>query len=730
MSDDFNLATLWVPVVPEVSQVGKKIEDAGEEAKRKWSEKVKDFGKTITDDLQKAGDKTKDIFAKAGSDSSGAFADSFKDLGANQWGGIVRDLGKNLGDEFGAKIGDSLGDSLGNRFRDVLGNSSRAVGDFFDNVTKSADQVRGGIQSVHDVIASLNGGDVGSALSGISGAFDHISTLTSTVGIDINGLKGPLGDVLGTAGGIVGQFDSMKGGIQEFAGLTESLAPGISAALSSALGPLSIAATGLSLIIGGLPGIGGGLSQILAAPDPTQGFQSPIQGPPIEQTPAAQMPLPGQTQPAAPPPGAPPGVRYRASQGSLDPFSALLPPGMAPPDLSTPVPIAPADTGGMSTAPAPFTVPPHQAPPPVPPPTHFSAPSSVVAPSSVTGGVGSHGDLAAAGSRVGALYSLAGALEGTPYSQPLRNDCSGMVAQLAAVAVGLPPPSAGERFSTPNEGAWLASHGFQPGMGPEGSFRVGWNPAPGNAGHTAATLPGGEHAESGGRGGGFRVGRGAAGADDPQFSMHAWLPMDGSAPSTPRFGGADASGRSIPVGTEHDPLYVTHVSGGAGGAAGGSPFEGQGEQLAQGLGKGALEMLGLDGSVFGGKSPLDFGAVKLGMGALSWGIGKARALSGQGTDGASMPALGGGGGGSMLGGLGGLIPSAGAMISAGAQPGPGGSLGISGAGPAPGPVAPVVNNDNSLHIHSPVGNPTPWIQQGQFEQNSRSYGISSGLPKT
>lgn len=45
---DFNLATLWVPVVPETSQVGQKIEDAGDEAKRRWTDKVKDFGKTIS----------------------------------------------------------------------------------------------------------------------------------------------------------------------------------------------------------------------------------------------------------------------------------------------------------------------------------------------------------------------------------------------------------------------------------------------------------------------------------------------------------------------------------------------------------------------------------------------------------------------------------------------------------------------------------------------------------
>lgn len=141
------------------------------------------------------------------------------------------------------------------------------------------------------------------------------------------------------------------------------------------------------------------------------------------------------------------------------------------------------------------------------------------------GSLSSRADFTTGGSRVAALYAVANSLQGTPYSQQIRNDCSGMVNQLAAAAVGLPAPPAGSRFNTTNEGDWLMSHGFQPGVGPPGSFRVGWNPLPGNAGHTAATLPGGENAESGGSHGNFLVGPGAAGANSPQFPLHAYLPM-------------------------------------------------------------------------------------------------------------------------------------------------------------------------------------------------------------
>jgi hypothetical protein len=99
------------------------------------------------------------------------------------------------------------------------------------------------------------------------------------------------------------------------------------------------------------------------------------------------------------------------------------------------------------------------------------------------------------------------------------------MAQLAAAAVGLPLPTGGDRFNTTNEAQWLQPNGFQDGRGGPGDFRVGVNPLPGNSGHTAATLPGGEHAESGGGAGGFTVGPNAVGADSGHFPRHFYLPM-------------------------------------------------------------------------------------------------------------------------------------------------------------------------------------------------------------
>lgn len=212
------------------------------------------------------------------------------------------------------------------------------------------------------------------------------------------------------------------------------------------------------------------------------------------------------------------------------------------------------------------------------------------------GSLNSPADIAAGGNRVAALYATAAALEGTPYSQALRNDCSGMVAQLASAAVGLPPPDASQRFNTVNEGQWLQSHGFRMGQGPPGSLRIGWNPLPGNAGHTAATLPGGENAESGGSGGGFRVGPDAAGSNSPQFTQHAWLPMSATPYQTYDGGGMLMPGTTIAVNNTGMPEHVIpqgmpNIAAGIG--SGPAPGPGAGQPFSS-VGQGATAIGGAE----------------------------------------------------------------------------------------------------------------------------------------
>jgi len=127
------------------------------------------------------------------------------------------------------------------------------------------------------------------------------------------------------------------------------------------------------------------------------------------------------------------------------------------------------------------------------------------------------------GGGVGPDVMAAEQMVGTAYSQGARNDCSGMVGRVVNAALGIP---GGGLPTTQNMGEWLAARGFQPGIGGPGTISVGWynhGSAP-NDGHTAMTLSDGENAESGGSHGNFLIGAGAAGASNPEFDHHMFLP--------------------------------------------------------------------------------------------------------------------------------------------------------------------------------------------------------------
>lgn len=170
----------------------------------------------------------------------------------------------------------------------------------------------------------------------------------------------------------------------------------------------------------------------------------------------------------------------------------------------------------------------------------------------------------------------------TPYAfggySPRGIDCSGLVAQAVEIYLGL-PMSGGHPMDTGNEGSWLAAHGFQQGLGPAGSFRVAfYNGGPGG-GHTALTLPDGTNAESGGSGGGVRLGGGAAGADSSEFTDHWFLPPR-EVVSPAGYGGTGGGGSGGYGG----------AGGGSGGSGGGYGGAGGGDSAAAaGLGGGAWD---------------------------------------------------------------------------------------------------------------------------------------------
>ncbi|MCF3941317.1 tape measure protein [Gordonia tangerina] len=124
---------------------------------------------------------------------------------------------------------------------------------------------------------------------------------------------------------------------------------------------------------------------------------------------------------------------------------------------------------------------------------------------------------------------------------------SGAMSAFARLAAGLNP--FGGRFSTATMGDYLVKLGAKLGRGPAGTMRFGWvNGGPGG-GHTAGTLPDGSNVEMGGSYGGGKLG-GSVGADDPQFTDHAYMVVKNSnkyaAPGESSYEDSIASGSSLP----------------------------------------------------------------------------------------------------------------------------------------------------------------------------------------
>ncbi|ALI26569.1 putative EXPORTED PROTEIN [Mycolicibacterium fortuitum] len=141
---------------------------------------------------------------------------------------------------------------------------------------------------------------------------------------------------------------------------------------------------------------------------------------------------------------------------------------------------------------------------------------------------------------------------------PQGADCSGAMSYLVNAALGMPQDS---RMATGNAAEWLAARGFVKGEGGPGTLRIGWKNGGPGGGHMAGTLPDGRNVEQGGSVGEFTVGGGAAGAADPQFTNHMYLPLDALYPDGQPSG---SGGRFGAMG------YGSSGGGGGSGSSGGS----------------------------------------------------------------------------------------------------------------------------------------------------------------
>lgn len=124
----------------------------------------------------------------------------------------------------------------------------------------------------------------------------------------------------------------------------------------------------------------------------------------------------------------------------------------------------------------------------------------------------------------------AASIAGTPYQLGVGPfDCSGLVANTVEQYTGtrgriMPGNDPAHPMSTGTEGEWLTSMGLSLGVGGPGTLRVGWETVTDAGGHTAMTLPDGTNLEAAGSKG-VVTGKAARGADDPLFTIHAFLPF-------------------------------------------------------------------------------------------------------------------------------------------------------------------------------------------------------------
>ena len=480
-------------------------------------------------------DATEKVGKKASEKLKSGVKGTGKEIGRVLQSEIADELDSQSGqiDEAAKKIGSTFGKNVQKYFEDdadLSGPFKRlkdAVND--KSLTDGLDVVAGGLNSIGASGASEALDKISDSLKKqipyLSDANDHLKSFTGLFnGFDENasGMEGALGRI----GGKLGELSAVAQALEAIYQLVND--PEVSDMLHNA--PIIGDNSNLDNLLFKGPGdVGKWLHDHLGLPtiptDPALQKPGSMFGPEVKTDiygrkvakgadgydhlvddnnnfvtppPAPSVPITSPLQGPAVQPG------YAATPSRPDPSEILAPKDTAGSGGAGPVTTRSSFTGGGS----------HRATL-----VDFTTPSTPTA--------SSPKDVPGAGSRIANLYRVAEALQGTPYSQALRNDCSGMVSELAAAAVGMPLPSAGERFSTSNEGQWLGSHGFKvdSGPAPQDSLQIGWyDHGGGNSGHTAATLPGGINAESGGSGGGFRLG-GAVGANSPQFEHHAFLPI-------------------------------------------------------------------------------------------------------------------------------------------------------------------------------------------------------------
>jgi hypothetical protein len=250
--------------MPETSKLGPAMEEAGKDATESFDKGTSGLGDKIHDSFTKATGKVKDVFHKAGSDASESMADGVKEQSAKveaaledtgdkasskfraKVGGIGKDLGKQLVNAIGPDtqklLGDRLDETVSGALEGVLGDNAKWAGKFahsiadwgFDELKNKVGGVKDAADKTRKAFADFGSGDT---TAGVSKLVDGFGKL----GVEVKDLPQPVQDVIGKVG-------EAKVAAEGFADVFANL-PGKIGTVASKIGELAgpIAALGAAM---------------------------------------------------------------------------------------------------------------------------------------------------------------------------------------------------------------------------------------------------------------------------------------------------------------------------------------------------------------------------------------------------------------------------------------------------------------------------------------------------
>ncbi|BCO57172.1 hypothetical protein LTQ56_05610 [Mycobacterium intracellulare subsp. intracellulare] len=292
---------------------------AGEGLNKGISKGAKDAGKSVGDELTKATKRTGDSIVK---DLGGSILEAARQGAKDAGTTLEAEIGKAAA-KAGSAIGNAIGDSPLGAWVRSLGVDGDQVISVMDGIGKSITGVKN-----QDIGGTLTG--VADALNGIgqsdaANVFEKLGTVAGNTQQSFRDIKGDIEDTATGLGLLATNSPKAAKGLESIGAAAGPIGLTVAAAkeLDDALTELGVAkyaeVPGSALwFMHQLANGWSGVKDFLGAtpfggPDPTKGFQSPIQ------------PKPGVS--VIPLPGSAPAVEdgYTAVTGSMDPFAALAP---------------------------------------------------------------------------------------------------------------------------------------------------------------------------------------------------------------------------------------------------------------------------------------------------------------------------------------------------------------------------------------------------------------------